>query len=381
MDRNAARDYEGAVHAVVLSGSGSSSTDAFEVGVMKTLFEEGAAHLGGRTIDPAIYSGSGFGAFNAAIMASQAGGDTSSTLRYLERVWLEDVSSTPTSCGNGVYRLRGNPFTFLNPRCYVPQPWQPFVQALQDGVFLTLDLCERLQVFLFQGEGSLSERLQQIPDLTVFFDMEPLRSTLRKSLDLGRLRGSDKDLVVIASDWQKGKARAYLKQEMTDERGYAILQASTAYLLAFPFVPIDGRPFGGGPGSMATPLKPVIDLYARPGRKLVVHVIYLVTAIEEIPLSPMTSALAGLGRYFSMNEVLNIKNDVEYAPNVDPGKAAPAASSVTIHSYRPRKPIINWFEFANFDREITAAFIAEGRTSVQGHDCAAEGCILAHRPL
>lgn len=379
MDRKTARGAEGAVHAVVLSGSGSSSTDAFEVGVMKTLLAEGADHLGGRPIDPAIYSGSGFGAFNAAVMTSQIGGDTASTLRYLERVWLEDLSSTPDSCGNGVYRLRGNPLTFLNPRCYLPQPLQPFMQAFADGVFLTADLIERLRVFLIDGEGSLSERLLSIPDLTVFFDMAPLKNNLRKHVDLGRLRRSAKELIVIASDWAQGKPRAFLKPEMTDENGYAILQASTAYLLAFPFVPIDGRPYGGGPGSMATPLKPVIDLYAQPGRELIIHVIYLLTPISQVPLSKMTSALGGLGRYFSMNEVLNIKNDVEYGPHVDPETAPKAGpGNVTIHSYRPRFPIINWFEFANFERRITAEHIAEGRASVLNHDCAAEGCVLAN---
>ena len=370
------RGEEGAVHAMVLSGSGSSSTDAFEVGVMQTLLAEGAPHLGGRPFDPAIYSGSGFGAFNAAVMASQVGGDTASALRYLERVWLDDLSSTPDSCGNGVYRLRGNPLTFLNPRCYLPQPLQPFLQAFADGTFLMADLIERFRVFL-GGGGSLWEGLLSIPDLTVFFDMSPLQDNLRKHVDLGLLQRSAKELIVIASDWKEGKPRAFLKQEMTDERAYAILQASTAYLLAFPFVPIDGRPYGGGPGSMATPLKPVIDLYARPGRKLIVHVIYLVTPIGEIPLSKMTSALGGLGRYFSMNEVLNRKNDVEYGPNGAPGPLPKdAARNVIIHSYRPRFPIINWFEFANFDRRITAQFIAEGRASVLHHDCAAEGCLL-----
>lgn len=378
MDRQADRSDEGAVHAVVLSGSGSSSTDAFEVGVMKSLLAEGASHLGGRPIDPAIYSGSGFGAFNAAVLASQVGGDTGSALRYLERVWLEDLSSTPDSCGNGVYRLRGNPLTFLNPRCYLPQPWAPFLQALEDGAFLTADLLARLQVFLLNGEGSWSERLLSIPDLTVFFDMAPLQDNLRKHVDLGLLHRSAKELIVIASDWQQGKPRAFLKPEMTGERAYAILQASTAYLLAFPFVPIDGRPYGGGPGSMATPLKPVIDLYARPGRRLIVHVIDLVTPIADVPLSKMTSALGGLGRYFSMNEVLNRKNDVEYGPHGGPGPLPKdAARNVTLHSYRPRVPIINWFEFANFDRRLTAQFIAEGRASVLHHDCAAEGCLLA----
>jgi predicted acylesterase/phospholipase RssA len=377
MERKAARSEQGAIHAVVLSGSGSSSTDAFEVGVMKSLIADGAPHLGCRPIDPAIYSGSGFGAFNAAVLASQAGGDTASALRYLERVWLEDLSSTPDSCGNGVYRLRGNPLTFLNPRCYLPQPWAPFLQALKDGAFLTANLLERIRVFLLEGEGSLSERLQSIPDLTVFFDMAPLKNNLRKHVDLELLHRSAKELIVIASDWKEGKARAFLKQEMIDERAYAILQASAAYLLAFPFVPIDGRPYGGGPGSMATPLKPVIDLYAKQGRKLIVHVIYLVTPIAEIPLSKMTSALGGLGRYFSMNEVLNRKNDVEYGPHGDPGPLPKdAARNVIIHSYRPRSPIINWFEFANFDRRITEQFILEGQTSVLHHDCAAEGCLL-----
>jgi len=376
MDRHPAHGEDDAVHAVVLSGSGSSTTDAFEVGVMQTLLGEGAAHLGGRPVDPAIYSGSGFGAVNAAVMASQIGGDTGATLRYLERVWLDSLSSAPGSCGNGVYRLRGNPLTFLNPRCYLPQPLQPFVQAVQDGGFLMANLAERFKVFL-GGPGSLSERLLHIPDLTVFFDMAPLQSTLRQHVDLGRLRRSDKELVVVASDWLQGGARAFLKQEMTDELGYAILQASTAYLLAFPFVAIAGRPYGGGPGSMATPLKPVIDLYARPGRELVIHVIYLVTKIADIPLSPMTSALAGLGRYFSMNEVLNLKNGVEYPPDAGPvGTPEELEGSITIHSYRPRVPIINWFEFANFDRKITAAHIAEGRACALRHDCAAEGCLL-----
>jgi predicted acylesterase/phospholipase RssA len=378
MNQKAARGEEGAVHALVLSGCGCGSTEAFEVGAMKVLLAEGAPHLGGRQIDPAIYCGSALGAFNAAVMASQIGGDTASALRYLERAWLEDLSSTPTNCGNGVYRLRGNPLTFLNPRCYVPQPLQPFIQAFEDGVFLTENLIERFRTFFSdEGQGSWIDRLLSIPDLTVFFDMAPLQSNLRKHVDFEALRRSAKELIVIATDWQQGKPRAFLKREMTGERGYDILQASAAYLLVFPFVTIDGRLYGGGPGSMATPLKPVIDLYGRPGRELVVHVIYLVTPIAEIPLSPMTSALAGVGRYFSMNEVFNIKNDVEYGPDGDPGKAPRgAATSVTIHSYRPRSPVMNWVDLANFERRITAAHIAEGRASVLHHDCVAEGCIL-----
>src|SRR5205807_1906679 len=131
---------------------------------------------------------------------------------------------------------------------------------------------------------------------TPFFDVEPLKAQLRKHIDLERLRRSSKELIVMASDWTKGMPRAFTKQEMTDQQGYAILQASATYLLAFPFVLIEGRPFGGAPGTMATPLKPVIETYATPGRRLTVHAIFLGSPMEDIPTGKMDSALGGLGR-------------------------------------------------------------------------------------
>jgi len=380
---------EASVHALVLSGCGSSSTAAYEVGAMKALAEGGCAHLDGIHLDPAIYSCSAFGAFNAAIMASQIGGDMASTLSYLERVWLEDLSSTPTSCGNGVYRLRGNPLNLLDPRCYLSQPGKPLIDAFNDFVFLSTDFLKRLRTFL-DGESPLVERLLHIPDMTAFFDMQPLQSQLRKHIDLERLRSSEKELLVIATDWARGMPRAFTKQEITGEQGYAILQASAAFLLAFPFVDIDGRPFGGAPGSMATPLKPVMEIYGSQIRHLVIHVIYLLPPMKDVPISKMTSLLDGLGRSFSMNEIVNIHAEVEYASTSNnPGTRASGngetlevdgetnENHITIHRYRPRRSPVNWFEFADFDRQKTEEHIAQGYDETLAHDCKSEGCILA----
>jgi predicted acylesterase/phospholipase RssA len=371
------------MHAMVLSGSGSSSTDAYEVGVMKALMEEGRDHLGGVPLDPDVYSGSSFGALNAAIMASQAGGDTASTLRYLERVWLDDISSTPKSCGNGVYRLRGNPFVFLNPQCYMPRPAKPFVEAFDDLVFLSTNLLERFRTFLGESGVPLSQRLLQIPSLTPFFDMRPLQIQLRKHVDLERLRRSAKDLIVIASDWATGMPRAFTKDEMTGEQGYAILQASATYLLAFPFVEVAGSPYGGAPGTMATPLRPVIETYAAGTRHLVIHVVFLSPPMADVPLGgKMDSALGGLGRYFGINESVNIRAEVEYGPGRAPGRspgegAGAEIGSVTIHRYVPSQPIVNWFDFASFDRKKTAGFIAQGYADTLRHDCRTAGCTVA----
>jgi predicted acylesterase/phospholipase RssA len=381
------------VHAMVLSGSGCSSTAAFEVGVMKALMEEEPAHLDGIPLDPAIYSGSEFGAFNAAIMASQAGSDTASTLRYLERVWLDDISSTSRSCGNGVYRLRGNPFVFLNPRCYVPQPAKPFIETFKDLCFLSTSFLEQLQSCLGdETAGPLWQRLLQFPTLTPFFDMRPLESLLRKHVDLERLRRSDKELIVMASDWARGMPCAFSKHEMTDDKGHAILRASMAFLLVFPFVEIDGRAFGGAPGTMATPLRPVIDTYAARNRRLTIHVVFVETAMENIPLGVRDSAFGGLGRTFSLNESVNIRAEVEYHPG-QAGVVSPGAGtlslvqasgqdiadlgSLTIHWYRPSKPIVNWFELTDFDRKKAEGYIAQGYGDALRHDCQAAGCILA----
>lgn len=371
--------------ALVLSGSGAGSTAAYEIGVMKAL-QQGCAHLGDVPVDADIYTGSAFGAFNAAIMASQIGGDAAGTLKYLEAAWLEGMCSTRQSCGNNVYRVRGNPLPFLNLKCYMPAPWQPFVDFAQDTAFLTVNLAKRLQYFLGpNGPGSLTERVLSIPSMTPFFNVQPFKDQLKQHIDLARIRNSDKELVVMASDWAKGMPRAFTKPELTDELGHDIIQASCTFLLAFPFVEIEGRPYGGAPGSMATPLKPAIDLFAGRQEPLTIHLVFLQPTMDQVPIDKMSSALSGLGRSFSMNEVVNIHSEVEYqlpaaAARADAAERQRRADGdrwpITIHKYRPKQGI-NWFEFANFQRSLAEQHIAAGYQDTLQHDCQVEGCVIA----
>ena len=56
-------------HAVVLSGGGADG--AYEVGVMKALFNGKAPRLPGGPVEPDIFTGTSIGAFNAALLVSQ----------------------------------------------------------------------------------------------------------------------------------------------------------------------------------------------------------------------------------------------------------------------------------------------------------------------
>src|SRR4030095_15942746 len=103
--------------AVVFSGSGCSSTAAYEIGVMRALLEKSQSHLNGEPFDPGIYAGSGFGSFNAAVMTSNVGEETAATLNYLESAWLDGLCSTAIRA-NGVYRFRANPLALFDPRAW-----------------------------------------------------------------------------------------------------------------------------------------------------------------------------------------------------------------------------------------------------------------------
>src|SRR5262249_39992941 len=115
-------------HAVVLSGGGADG--AYEVGVLKGLFSDQAKFLGG-PVDPEIFTGTSIGAFNAALLVSRWDRLGTASITDLERVWLERLAARPYFGGNGGYRFRLNPFEFLNPTYYFPNPIEPIVQLVQ----------------------------------------------------------------------------------------------------------------------------------------------------------------------------------------------------------------------------------------------------------
>ena len=104
----------GARQAVVLSGGGARG--AYEVGVLKALFEGASPSTAGWPLDPEVFTGTSVGAYNAAFLAQQPR-PCQEAAGLLERVWRERIANTGESCGNGVYRLRADPFRLLDAGC------------------------------------------------------------------------------------------------------------------------------------------------------------------------------------------------------------------------------------------------------------------------
>jgi len=361
------------LEAVVLSGSGCGSTDAYGVGVLKAL-AEGAPPTTDGVFEPSIYSGAAFGAFNAAVMTADPGGGTAATVRRLEQAWLDGLCSTAGQ-PNGVYRIRCSPMTLLDPRSWIDSPASTVVDTAKDVAFLTSDFIARVRAKLSpSGSAGIGERIADMLTATPFFDMSPLRAHLRAFVDLARVRSSAKTLMVNATDWERGIGRIFTNADMTDAQGHDILQASAAYLVMFPFVDIGGRPFGGGPGSLATPLRPVVETFGPRTDRLTVHTVYIHPPMAQIPLGNMPGMLTGTGRYFDMVESLNVRADVEYGPGQEPAPTSGSRANVTIHRYRPSTPIVDWFRIIEFDRTQTEAFIAQGYRDTRNHDCRAAGC-------
>jgi predicted acylesterase/phospholipase RssA len=360
-----------------LSGSGCGSTDAYGVGVLKAL-AEGAAPTVDGVFEPSIYSGAAFGAFNAAMMTADPGSGTVATVRLLEQAWLDGLCSTADR-SNGVYRIRCSPMTLLDPRSWLASPVATVADTAKDVAYLTSDLMARVHAQLSSGgSASIGERITDMVALTPFFDMSPLRAHLRAFVDLARVRASTKTLMVNATDWERGFGRIFTNVDMTDAQGHDILQASAAYLLLFPFVDIGGRPFGGGPASLATPLKPVLETFAPRTDRLTVHTVYIHPPIARIPLGQMPGTFAGASRYFDMIESINVSADVDYGPGQAPrASTGGSGAKVTIHRYRPNAPIVDWFRVFEFDRTKTREFIAQGYRDAKNHDCRAAGCICA----
>jgi predicted acylesterase/phospholipase RssA len=359
--------------AVVFSGSGCGSADAYGVGVMKALAETGEKP-GRVPFEPSIYSGSAFGAFNAAMMVADSGGGAARTVRRLEEAWLDGICSM-SDRPNGVYRIRA--VSQFDPRRWMESPVSAFLNTARDAAYLAGDFAARVRAHVAAHDrGGVLERVIDLFSATQLFDMSPLEGTLSACVDLRSVRSSEKALMVNATDWEGGIGRIFTNGDMTDAQGYRILQASAAYLLVFPFVDINGRPFGGGPGSLATPLRPVVDTWAPQSARLDVRAIYLQPPMPRIPVGAMPGMFSGIGRYFDMVELLNVHAEVEYGP----GQAPPAGDAhghahVAIHRYRPSTPIVDWINTLDFDRRKTEAFIALGYRDAMNHDCRLAGCV------
>jgi predicted nucleic acid-binding protein len=123
-------------HAIVLSGGGANA--AYEVGVLKALTSGTSSVTNHYALEPAIYTGTSAGAFNAAILTSWSDYPASAATEYLEQLWLTQIAWGPEHCGNGFYRIRGDVRGLFDPACGV-DPAGEAVAVLDDAVHLGAD--------------------------------------------------------------------------------------------------------------------------------------------------------------------------------------------------------------------------------------------------
>lgn len=396
------------IDAAVLTGAGIGSTAAYEIGALRALAQQSTDGF-----DPAIYSGGTFGAINAAFLASPHPGESfAGTLNRLEKLWLDEICKPSGDAENGVYRLRFDPRPFLSPSL-LEHPIRPFANLLRDSAELGEFFLQRLGN-LVNGKGSFEQRLGALIDLSEFFSAKPLQDLIEKNFDFERIRDSAKLLRVAATNWTDGEVAVFANSDMTDENGPQILLGSTAFLLIFPPVKLNGVEYAGAGASLATPLRPALDAWLQADDlppHLVAHVVLLDPRVAAIPFG-IPSSTSGFSKQVIMQQALSLEPDVAYARQLNAdvaraadeaaviaaleaagdvkGKAGAAAArlrasqdrlagkqGVTVHFYRPRRYFGAFFELLDFDRDKTRGFIDHGFQDTLAHDCGREGCILA----
>jgi len=98
----------------VLSGGGAKG--AYEIGVMKALYNGASPATGFRPLEAEVFTGTSVGAYNATFMASRPRQDADA-IKTLETIWRTRIANTSEGCGNGIFRIRGLPLQGLDIGC------------------------------------------------------------------------------------------------------------------------------------------------------------------------------------------------------------------------------------------------------------------------
>jgi predicted acylesterase/phospholipase RssA len=391
----------GRQQAVILSGGGADG--AYEVGVVKALFSGQSPATGYRPLDPDIFTGNSVGSFNAAFLVSHWETDGPAAADGLQRVWLDVLSESPQTCGNGVYRLRANPLKLVDPACFIPNPLQPLTQFFGDSVFLTSNGFLRAIRFAGSQEEPLAQRFLELFNLSTFVSRQPLRPTLRNEISYEHIRLSKRVFKIVATNWVTGQYRIFTNEEMTEQLGPLAILASSAIPGFFNPTLIEGQSYVDGGVLMNTPLNPAIDAGAD-----VLHVIYLDPDVKAIPVEVLQSTLDTLYRMLVIQWADAVNQDIEHALAINRGLevirqiargaevtdtdardflttaskisrhlgSAPRYRQLTIHRYHPRDDLGGPLGLLNFERSRTQKLIARGFEDTVHHDCAASHCVL-----
>ncbi len=384
-------------HAVIFSGGGADG--AYEVGVAKALLN-GKAPTTDRPLDPEVFTGTSIGSFNASFLVSRWEELGAASVGDLEKVWLERIAQPPGRPPG--FRIRLNPMDYLDPRSYYPNPLVTGARFFADSAEIGWDGMQRA-VNLLSGKDPFLERVLEMFNLSTFVSASGWEQIIRESIDFRKIRDSEKELFVAATNWILGDLRIFDKHDMTDKLGPAAIRASSSVPGFYPMATVGAQKYVDGAVLMNTPLKPAIRAGAD-----VLHVIYMNTDVKRMPVDELRSTLDTLYRtqIIAWAEAVNrdIKRARSYNQGLDllhrsahgedlpeekmkdfVGAAGPIARrlkakrsyrTVTIHRYFPPDGLSGALGFLNLSRERLERLIDEGFQNTVAHDCVANGCVI-----
>lgn len=306
-------EADGNKHALILSGGGAYG--AFEVGVLKFLLTDQPSRPARyHKVVPAVYTGTSVGAINAAVMVSQngLGASAKEAVEYLEDVWLNLIADDDRTCGNGAYRIRLDPFRYLDPQC-LTNPARAFAELAEDSASLAEGFLERTANF-FSSPDPVQTRALEFVDLSAWVSAEPLYRLVREIVSLEAIRRSTIELRIVAANWETGEVKVFKNEDMTDEVGHQVILASAAMTGFFPPVDIGGQPYVDGGVVMNTPLRPAIQAGAN-----VLHIVYLSPGLDKIPLKVLQNTYNTLDRTLLINNAVVINEDFATASWINDG--------------------------------------------------------------
>jgi len=389
--------------ALVLSGGGAAG--AYEVGVMKALFGGKSPATGFRKLDPEILVGTSVGAMNASFILSCPDPDLLTATRQLEHIYLTEVVSGGVDCKSPIVRLRASPSAFFNPRCYIPNPFAPFLQMAGDAASLATAFVEH-SIQFFETPDTVDHRLIGEADFTALLDTSAFRQLIGRYLDPDRMRATTRNLILVATNWENGAPTLFTLDDLTGSSAVDIVVASAALPIAFPQAGVKGHPFADGGIVMNSALAPALHAGARE-----MHLVYVDPNVSSLPISRWPGTAETAYRSLVMALAAMVNHDLDVAQRINLGLAAlnrarqqgsaavpgeardilymlgaaesniPADSQfhqVTVHRYIPNRAPGGAFRWLNFSADNITETIELGYRDTIEHDCARHQCIIAN---
>lgn len=389
--------HSAAETAMVLSGGGAYG--AFAVGVMKVLFAGRSPATHYQPLNPGIFSGTSVGSFNAALMVSSSAQSTLDAAMRLESIWFDHVAQRPGQCGNGIFRIRGNPADLVNPGC-LQSPTALASDFANDTVAFSTYFLTRSANFLASSQA-LAERALQTINLGSFIDLSPFHDLLHKVINEADVFKSSRKLAIVATNWITGKPALFDNSLFHDDVGVRAIMASTAIPGVFPAVAIDKYVYVDGGVVQNTPLKPAIDLGANE-----LHVVILDPKHADVRINAQPSTVDSVLRFYCEMLATIVNEDIETARWVNAGIRAienyrrtgqtsgnevrdflrvagqflanqdVQYKPLKIHLYFPETTLGGSLGMLDFGLDPIVRMIAEGERVALLHECKRSGCVI-----